>query len=572
MYKILIVENNPTITRLLSHFFQAEGCAVSLANDGLEAMIALDTFAPDILFTDIIMPRISGDQLCRIIRQSPQFKDIFIVIYSSIALEDKKHLFEMEADLYIAKGPAVIVKQHVRHVMDQFKSGKRREAILHGAEGLFPRAITKELLLSKKHDLAIFENLAEAMIEMDHTGQIIQANRAAQDLLACDLPTLLTNRLTDHLAGPDFHLVEQWFAQVPNGESPHFYSSYKEPLLIGKNQVLLKLVRVAEKETFFTIAILQNISAIKETEGKLTETVNELNAVMETIGYGVLFMDANLRCRMANRAFRDMWGIPDELFSRNTTFRDLISFNRFKGIYDVPEEEFDAYLDRHVQAVEKGGFGPDEFRRRDGLVYQYQCIVLPDDGRMLTYFDITGHKQTEAELARALAMVSDLANRDALTGLPNVRLFQERFLSTVSISMRKGWKAAVMFIDLDGFKNVNDSFGHEMGDRILQMAAARLLATVRKADTVARVGGDEFLIILTEVNDKAAAANVADKIVQQLSAPFDLDGNEIRIGASVGIAMYPALGDNSRDLIRKADNAMYKTKMLGKNGYTFAQD
>ena len=572
MNKVLIVENNPTITRLLSHFFQAEGCAVYLVNDGLEAMIALDTFAPDILFTDIVMPRISGDQLCRIVRQNPRFKEIFIVVYSSIALEDEKHLFEINADLYIAKGPDVVVKQHVCHVMDQFKSGKRRENILHGADGLFPRAITKELLLSKKHDLAIFENLAEAMIEMDNTGQIIQANRAAQDLLAHDLSTLLTSHLTDHLDGPELNLVQQWFARSPSGESPQYRSSYEEPLLIGKNKVLLKLVRVAERETFFTIAILQNISAIKETEEKLTETVNELNAVMEAIGYGVLFMDSNLQCRMANRAFRDMWGIPDTLFSRNTTFRDLIDYNRHKGIYDVPETEFDEYRDKHVLDVERGGFGPDELRRKDGLVYEYQCVVLPDNGRMLTYFDITGHKRTETELARALAMVSDLANRDALTGLPNVRLFQERFLSTVSISKRKGWKAAIMFIDLDGFKNVNDSFGHERGDRILQMAAERLLETVRKADTVARIGGDEFLIILTEVNDKAAAANVAGKIVQQLSSPFDLDGNEIKIGASVGIAMYPAHGDNSRDLIRKADNAMYKTKTLGKNGYTFAQD
>jgi diguanylate cyclase (GGDEF)-like protein/PAS domain S-box-containing protein len=572
MNKVLIVENNPTMAKLLSHFFTKAGCAVHQANDGLEAMIALDTFIPDILFTDIIMPRISGDQLCRIVRQSPRFKEIFIVIYSSIALEDEKNLFKMEADLYIAKGPDVIVMQHVRHVIDQFKSGKRRENILHGAEGLFPRAITKELLLSKKHDKAIFENLAEAMIEMDHTGQIIQANSAAQELLAHDLSTLLTSRLTDHLAGPDFNLVQQWFTRIPNGESPHYRSSYEEPLLIGRNKVLLKLVRVAEKETFFTIAILQNISTIKETEGKLTETVNELNAVMEAIGYGVLFMDANLQCRMANRAFRDMWDIPDALFSRNTTFRDLINFNRYKGIYDVPEKEFDEYLDKRVLDVERGGFGPDELRRKDGFVYEYQCVVLPDNGRMLTYFDITGHKRTETELARALAMVSDLANRDALTGLPNVRLFQERFLSTVSISKRKGWKAAIMFIDLDGFKNVNDSFGHEMGDRILQMTADRLLETVRKADTVARIGGDEFLVILTEVNDKAAAANVAGKIVQQLSAPFDLDGNEIRIGASIGIAMYPTHGDNSRDLIRKADNAMYKTKTFGKNGYTFSQE
>ena len=129
MHKVLIVENNPTITKLLSHFFEAEGCDIRLAEDGLQAMVALDTFIPDILFTDIIMPKISGDQLCRIIRQTPRFKDIFIVIYSSITLEDDGHLFDLEADLYIAKGPESNVKKHIRHVIDQFKSGERRQDV-----------------------------------------------------------------------------------------------------------------------------------------------------------------------------------------------------------------------------------------------------------------------------------------------------------------------------------------------------------------------------------------------------------------------------------------------------------
>ena len=166
--------------------------------------------------------------------------------------------------------------------------------------------------------------------------------------------------------------------------------------------------------------------------------------------------------------------------------------------------------------------------------------------------------------------VSNLAHKDVLTDLPNLRLFQERFLSTLSISKRKGCKMAIMFVDLDGFKYVNDSLGHETGDRVLKMAAQRLLETIRKADTVARIGGDEFLIILTEVNDKAAAAQVAEKIVARLADPFVIDGNDIRIGASIGISMYPIDGETSRELIKKADNAMYRTKALGKRGYTFA--
>jgi diguanylate cyclase (GGDEF)-like protein/PAS domain S-box-containing protein len=572
MYKVLIVENNPTIIRLLSHFFEAEGCDVRLAEDGLQAMVTLDSFAPDILFTDIIMPKISGDQLCRIIRQTPRFKDIFIVVYSSITLEDDGHLFDLDADLYIAKGPESNVRNHIRHVLDQFVSGKRRQDVLYGGDGLFPRTITKELLLSRRHDHTIFENLAEAVIEMDASGRIVQANRAAQELLGHDMATLLASRLTDHLSGPEYDLVEHWFSQVSDGGLPQFHSSYDRPLLIGKHQVVLKLVSVTERDGIFIIAILQNITQTKETEGKLAKTLNELNVVMEAFEYGVLFMDSDLRTRIANKAFREMWGYSDELFSGNPTLRDLINFNRYNGIYDVPEEEFDKYINRREAAVREGKCGPLEFYRADGVVLQYQCLTLPDNGRMLTYFDITKHKNTEAELARALNTVSDLANRDVLTGLPNLRLFQERFFSTLSMSKRKGWKAAVMFVDLDGFKNVNDSYGHETGDRILKMVAERLLQTVRKADTVARIGGDEFLVIQTEVNDMAAAAHVAGKIVQQLSAPFDLDGNEIKIGASIGIAMYPAHGDNSRELIKKADDAMYKTKSLGKRGYSFAQE
>ena len=572
MYKVLIVENNPTIVRLISHFFQSAGCDIRLADDGLAAMNVLDSFTPDILFTDIIMPKISGDELCRIVRQTPRLKDIFIVIYSAIAYEDEMQIFDLDADLYIAKGPHDTVKNHIHHVLTQFRSGKRRENILHGTQELYPRGITKELLLSRRHHHTILENLAEAVIEMDSAGQIVQVNRAAQELLASDLATLLSSRLTDHLAGPGIDLIEQWFAHISTQKLPPFQSSYDSPLLAGTHQVVLKLVCVTEKNEFFIVAILQDVTSHKRTESKLVTMVYEFNAMMESIGYGVLFMDANLRCRIANRAFRDMWGIPDELFARHPTFRDLINFNRYKGIYDIPEEKFDRYIEERETAVRSGTSVPDDFFRKDGLVYQYQCVVLPDGGRMLTYFDITKLKNTQTQLAKTLVEVQELANRDPLTGLPNLRLLQERFICILSMSERKGWKAAIMFIDLDGFKEVNDIYGHMAGDMVLKTVAQRLSSILRKADTVARIGGDEFLIIQTEVSDTSEVVLVADKILHQFAAPFNLAGMEIQIGASIGIAMYPAHGNNIQFLIKKADEAMYKAKSLGKRGYTFAPD
>src|SRR5690242_3764426 len=131
MYKVLIVENNPTIIKLLSHHFQGAGCDIRLAGNGLQAMSVLETFIPDILFTDIIMPKIGGDVLCRVVRNTAKFKDIFIVVYSAIAYEDEKRIFDLDADMYIAKGANTTIASHVSHVLNKFCSGRRRENILH---------------------------------------------------------------------------------------------------------------------------------------------------------------------------------------------------------------------------------------------------------------------------------------------------------------------------------------------------------------------------------------------------------------------------------------------------------
>ena len=286
MHKVLIVENNPTITKLLFHFFQSEGCEIRLATDGLKAISEMESFIPDILFTDIIMPKISGDELCRIVRQTPKLKDIFIVIYSAIACEDEKHIYELDADLYIAKGPSDTIKNHILYVLDQFRNGKRRENFLHGKEELYPRIITKELLLNRRHNHAILDNLAEAVIEMDSAGLIVQANRAAQKLLTHDLTKLLSSRITDHFDGPELNLIEQALVLVASEELPQFSSSYDSPLLIGNHHVVLKLIRIQEMDEFFIIAIFHDITERKRAEEEREKLQKQLVQAqkMEAIG------------------------------------------------------------------------------------------------------------------------------------------------------------------------------------------------------------------------------------------------------------------------------------------------
>jgi diguanylate cyclase (GGDEF)-like protein len=164
-----------------------------------------------------------------------------------------------------------------------------------------------------------------------------------------------------------------------------------------------------------------------------------------------------------------------------------------------------------------------------------------------------------------------LAHFDKLTNVPNRTLFRDRLNEAVKDSTRYKRKFSLMFIDLDNFKPVNDNLGHDVGDEVLKEVAGRLLLCVRSSDTVARIGGDEFTIILHSILEPKNTAIVAKKIIDALSAPFHIKGNEIKIGASVGISIFPENGDTIETLLKCADDAMYDAKNNGKNQYKFSQ-
>jgi diguanylate cyclase (GGDEF)-like protein/PAS domain S-box-containing protein len=165
--------------------------------------------------------------------------------------------------------------------------------------------------------------------------------------------------------------------------------------------------------------------------------------------------------------------------------------------------------------------------------------------------------------------VSYLAQFDALTGLPNRNLFQDRLTQAMALAKRNGWPMAVLFIDLDRFKLVNDTLGHGTGDKLLKEAAERLRSCVRASDTVGRLGGDEFAAILSELGKAGDAGLVAQKIVDVFKRPFDLEGKETYVTASVGVTLYPADGENAEALVVNADAAMYRAKQQGRNNYQY---
>lgn len=161
------------------------------------------------------------------------------------------------------------------------------------------------------------------------------------------------------------------------------------------------------------------------------------------------------------------------------------------------------------------------------------------------------------------------ALHDSLTGLPGTILLQERFKFAASMARRQGTKLAVMFIDLDGFKAVNDGYGHAAGDQLLAHVAANLQSSLRRTDTVARIGGDEFAVLLTQVREQSAVDKVAPKLVQAASIPCLVEGGQAQVSASIGVAMYPDEGSGLEELLKIADQGMYEAKRSGKNTYRY---
>jgi len=207
--------------------------------------------------------------------------------------------------------------------------------------------------------------------------------------------------------------------------------------------------------------------------------------------------------------------------------------------------------------------------RRDGFECGIENKVTPIldvdggiSGAVMSFHDVT------AARARSLEM-SHLAQHDFLTDLPNRMLFNDRLTQAISLAVRQDRQLAVMFVDLDEFKKINDSLGHKVGDRLLQSVARRLVSCVRRTDTVSRQGGDEFVILLSQVEREEDAAFSARKILRALVLPHLIDTKSLDISVSIGVSTYPKDGQVAEILMDKADTAMYEAKQRGRNNYQF---
>ena len=297
-----------------------------------------------------------------------------------------------------------------------------------------------------------------------------------------------------------------------------------------------------------------DITARKRSEQALRDGAEKLRLFADNVPAMTASWDENLRCRFANKVFAEFFGVAVE---------DSIG----KHAREVLGEEVYREIEGHFVQVLQGH--PVTYQRtrklQNGESRYLEIKLLPhigDQGAVLGCFDvttdITEHKQAEERLQR-------VAHRDTLTGLPNRLLFNDRLDQAISLGKRDSRPFALLYLDLDRFKPVNDALGHTAGDELLKAVATRIRHQLRESDTVARVGGDEFTVILPAITGREEAETVARKIIAALAVPFQLGSRKqsVDIGISIGIAVYPADARDADALVRAADTAMYRAKQAG---------
>lgn len=283
--------------------------------------------------------------------------------------------------------------------------------------------------------------------------------------------------------------------------------------------------------------------------------------IVEMAAEGIVSIDTEGRVLSFNRAAQRIFGYNEaEVIGKNV-----------KMLMPQPHQErHDGYLSRYLQNGEAHIIGSTQEvhgLRKDGASFPMELAVSEvklGDTHLFTAMlrDITEQKT-------ALQRIEQLAHYDELTHLPNRSLFYDRISQSISIAKRNQGRIALLYIDLDGFKQVNDTLGHHIGDLLLVKVAERLRLCVRESDTLARLGGDEFTMILNNSHERDAVAMVASKVIETIALPFDLEGNTVLIGTSIGVARYPDDAKNRGSLLIVADKAMYAAKAAGKNTYRF---
>ena len=308
----------------------------------------------------------------------------------------------------------------------------------------------------------------------------------------------------------------------------------------------------------------QMVTNLKRIKGELETSQNQLNAIIRHAMDGIVTISETGEIEGFNPAAEEIFGYTqEEVAGKPVTM--LLSPEMQKQYCDK--------LQHYLHSGHRGSVGIRGQEvvaiRKNGELFPMELSASEMELKEQRFFVAIVRDVTERKLVEH--RIKHMAHHDHLTGLPNRSLFIDQLEHAIKLAKRRNHKTAVLFLDLDGFKQINDTLGHEAGDQLLKEVAARLKIVIRESDVAARMGGDEFTFVLNDIGTHENAAAVAQKIIDILSDKFHLKGHESQIGGSIGVALHPDDAADHEALLRKADEAMYVAKKSGKNTYRLCQ-
>ena len=432
---------------------------------------------------------------------------------------------------------------------------RRRVEALHAAA---TAEIRKQNLLLD----AALESMAHGLCVYDEDLKVVVRNRRYLDIYDLD----------PHSTQPGTPMLELIRQSVERGvhqpgvTAERIFTDFQNRLIQENDQVLhrrladgrIVAVRHQPMADGGWVGTYEDITERERAAEELREQYRRFDLALNNMAHGLCMIDAEFRVIVCNRRYLDMYRLSPVVVKPGATMREVLHHSIGLGNYNglTGDELYSGYVERLRN-------GNTTYNRpmADGRVIRITHQPMPQGGWIAIFEDITEWHKAEQSIAH-------MARHDALTELPNRVLLRERMAEGLARVETKGESMAVLCLDLDNFKAVNDTLGHPIGDRLLRAIAARLGAAVREDDTVARLGGDEFAILQADA-DIVAAEMLARRVVEMLSEPIFIDGHEINSGVSIGIAMAPADSSGGDHLMKCADLALYRAKAEGRGTFRF---
>jgi len=429
----------------------------------------------------------------------------------------------------------------------------RPRVVAVGRDTTERRQAEARLAASESRLRAIVETEPECIKVLDPSGRLLQMNPAGLAMIEADAFEQVAGQpVIDLIAPPYRQGYARLHARVVAGK-PQKMEFEMMGLKGGRRWLETNAVPMPEGNEVLHLSVTRDITQRKQAEDDLRLAASVFANSYE----GIIITDADNRIADVNPAFTRITGYSKQDVVGKTP-SILASGRQGQAFY---AEMWNSLRERDVWRGEIWN------RRKNGEIYAEMLsisIVRDGGGRLLhhigVFSDITVLKKHEAELDR-------IAHYDTLTGVPNRRLLADRLAQAIAHARRAGKPLAVCYLDLDGFKPVNDQYGHAAGDRLLIELTRRMLGVLRAEDTLARLGGDEFALLLTELRCPEESHAVLDRLLEAIRAPMPIGSFEVSVSASIGVTLYPPDKPDADILLRHADQAMYRAKELGKNGY-----